>query len=88
MNFSSLRAKPGVLWRELDGEIVLLDAEGNRYFGIEGVGVALWRHLQETTSLDQLLSRLESEHDVAPDKLREDVVEFLGRLREQGLLQE
>ena len=78
-------ANPKVLWREIDGEVVLLEPSRGHYYGIEGVGVHIWRLLQKTSTIEGLLRRLVKEYDEKPADLRKDVQKFIERLKSSGL---
>ena len=48
---SWVKAGGDVVFRDLDGETVLLDLRGGVYFGLDGVGARIWQLLQRPTSL-------------------------------------
>src|SRR4051812_12299454 len=39
---------PDVVWREIDGEVVLLNVATGLYYGLDAVGSNIWRRLGET----------------------------------------
>jgi hypothetical protein len=80
-----IQADRDVLWREVDGEIVLLDPRTGAYFGLEGLGVDLWRRLQTSTSEKDLLAAVTADYDAPPEEIRRDAVNFLRSLTEEGL---
>lgn len=75
-----------VLFNELSGEGVLLNLQNGKYYGLNEVGTRLWLLLSENGSLEAAYQALLAEYDVAEAQLRQDVVELVGRLVEQGLL--
>lgn len=83
---STLQARPGLLWREVDGEVVLLDPSRGRYYGIEGIGVEAWRLLQQKTTFSRLLEQLHEEFEVGKETLQEDLQDFLSKVIRAGLL--
>jgi len=76
----------GLSWRELDDQVVVLDAKSSRYLTINGAGVVIWRALAEGAALDAIVRALVEEYDVDEHVARNDVVVFLDDLRERGLL--
>lgn len=76
------------LFQEIGGEAVILDLASAAYFGLEQVGVRLWQLLQEDPSLERALGRLETEFEVEPERLREDVSVLVAELIEAGLASE
>ena len=43
-----------VIWRELGGEIVMLDLANQRYFGLSGAGSEMWQLIVEHGSSDSV----------------------------------
>lgn len=83
------RAKvpPHVLVRFLEGESVLLNLETERYFGLDGTGTRMWQVLTAAPNIDGAYQELLDEFDVAPELLKANLTELLGRLLDNGLLE-
>jgi hypothetical protein len=77
---------PEVLFRELDGEAVLLDLNTERYYGLDDVGTRIWQLLAEHGDVDTAHNLLLSEYEVDGDTLWQDMADLLGRLAEAGLI--
>jgi coenzyme PQQ synthesis protein D (PqqD) len=75
-----------VVFRELDGEAVILNLESGMYFGLDAVGTRIWQLLDTHRTLRKTLEALEAEYDVPPDRLKSDLTEFVDRLQSRGLL--
>lgn len=73
-------------WREIDGEIIALEARGSRYIAANGAGTALWRALVEGTTRDELADELVRLYGIERERAEADVSRFLDALAEQGLL--
>jgi hypothetical protein len=82
----SYRVCDGVVFRELDGEAVLLNLDSGMYFGLDRVGTRVWQVLEQHGRLDAVVERLLEEYDVAPERLRADVAQLLDALAEKGLV--
>ena len=78
---------PGVLFRDLDGEAVLLELESGRYFGLNETGTRFWLLLQEHGSVEPVLRAMLDEYDVAEDCLRRELLSFLETLSAQRLVE-
>ena len=83
-----LRTSRAVITRRAEGELVLLDTEHDRVYGVEGVGVRILELLDEARTVDDVVEVLLTEYDVDADRVRADVRGFIGRLRDRGLVQE
>ena len=75
-----------VLSQEVNGETVLLDLQGESYFGLNEVGTRIWQLLQAGETVDETLSTLSDEYDVSREQLESDVDELLNKLTETGLV--
>jgi hypothetical protein len=74
-----------VLFREVEGEAVLLDLASERYFGLDEVGTRIWQLLQEHSSLRKVYEVLRDEYDVEPARLEEDLLKHVRELTDAGL---
>lgn len=83
----AVRVPEGVLFREVDGEAVLLELESGRYFGLDRVGTRMWTLLGVHHRLEPVYESLVEEYEVAADTLRRDLVEFVDRLVANRLLE-
>lgn len=76
----------GLIWREVEEEIIILDMEASLYASVNAAGRMLWLRLAEGASLDELASALEGEFGLERTRARADAAAFLGALKSQGLL--
>ena len=75
-----------VLSQEVSGETVLLDLEGESYFGLNEVATRIWQLLQSGQSIGEILDTLEDEYDVSRGQLEIDAGELLDKLKKAGLV--
>jgi coenzyme PQQ synthesis protein D (PqqD) len=83
---SSVRVAEDVVFRELDGEAVLLNLQSGVYFGLDPVGTRIWQLCQEHGSIRAVWQALQGEFDASPDILRSDLLELLDELSAEGLV--
>jgi hypothetical protein len=76
-----------VLFREIQGEGILLHLENGKYFGLNDVGTRSWQLIAEHRSLQMVLNCLEDEYDVDAAELRADVLHLLDELSKNGLIE-
>ncbi|MBD3276229.1 MAG: lasso peptide biosynthesis PqqD family chaperone [Candidatus Marinimicrobia bacterium] len=72
---------------ELDGESVILSLENGVYYGLDEVGAFIWERVQQPVEVSQLIEAVLSEYDVAREECTKDVLNLLGELQENGLIQ-
>lgn len=75
-----------VVFRELDGEAVLLNLDSGQYFGLNTVGTRIWQLLAEFRRPQAVLDALLTEFDVAPAELETDMLQLLEQLAAHGLI--
>jgi hypothetical protein len=75
-----------VVFRELDGEAVLLNLDSGVYFGLDEVGTRVWALLVEHGTLERVCSQLMEEYDVEPAVLEQDVSRLVEEMRHKGLV--
>lgn len=75
-----------VLFRDLDGEAVLLETGSGRYYGLDAVGTRMWNLLREHGETEAVCRDLLLEYDVLEDRLREDLEKLVQDLSSRGLL--
>jgi hypothetical protein len=74
------------VFRELDGEAVILQLEAGMYFGLDPVGTRLWQLIEAHGQLRPVLEAALQEFDVPPDVLEQDLIELVSRLSEKELV--
>ena len=73
-------------WREIDGEVIALEARGSTYVAANGAGTLLWRALAEGTTPEALADELVRAYGIDRARAAEDIEHFLAQLTDQGLL--
>jgi len=76
-----------VLTRELDGELVILDMESERYFGLDAVGSRIWSHLVDCRRVGDAFEATLAEFEVDRDRLSRDFEKLVTTLVESGLIE-
>lgn len=74
------------VFRELDGEAVILQLEAGMYFGLDPVGTRLWQLIEAHGQLRPVLDAALGEFEVAPDVLERDLIELVAGLAEKQLV--
>jgi hypothetical protein len=76
-----------VLFRDLDGEAVVLNLKTGKYFGLDELGTRMWSLLTEYGQVEPAYRTLLDEYEVTPEQLREDLLAFIDNLASHDLLQ-
>lgn len=75
-----IRVNPAVVCAGLDEEAILLDVDSGVYYGLDGVGIHIWKLLEGGCEESEIMRRLQEEYEVDPAQLRTDVCRFLEEL--------
>jgi hypothetical protein len=75
-----------VVWRDLDGEIVILNLATGFYYGLEGAAGDMWRLLVEHGSTEKVVEMMAAEYDATADRLRVDLQALLEDLARKGIV--
>jgi hypothetical protein len=86
LSFDSTVA-PGedTVFREIDGQSVLLNLATGMYFGLDAVGTHVWHLAAEHGSLRTVRQRLIDEYDADPAIIERDLLALAETLVDRGL---
>ena len=84
---AALRIPDNVLFTTVDDDAVLLNTRSNQYFALDEVGARAWNLLTEGKSLRAAYEILLDEYEVDPVPLERDLLDLVGHLAENGLVE-
>ncbi len=84
---SRARVNEDVVFRDLEGEIVLLNLKSGVYFGLDPIGTRIWHLMREHRSLQEIRDALLEEYEVAKGQCEDDLLRFVGTLQERELIE-
>lgn len=70
------------IFREMDGESIILNIETGAYCGLNRVGTRIWRILQKPVSVAGIQATLLREYDVDPQQCEREVSKLLEKMIE------
>jgi Coenzyme PQQ synthesis protein D (PqqD) len=73
-------------WREIDGEVIALEARGSTYLAANGAGTLLWRALAAGCTREELADELVRAYGIDRERAAVDADRFVDSLAAQGLL--
>jgi hypothetical protein len=82
----SIRIPEDVVFRELQGEAVILSLESSMYFGLDPVGTRIWELCVTHGSLRAVWEAMQEEFDAPADALEADLLTFVDELSANGLV--
>jgi hypothetical protein len=73
------------IFRDLNGDAVVLDLASGTYFGLNPVGTRIWQLIERHGRLRTVLDALRQEYEVEQDELERDLLDLVSRLADAGL---
>lgn len=73
------------VFRDLNGEAVILDLASGAYFGLNPVGTRIWRLIEQDGRLQTVLDELHREYEATREDLERDLLDLVTRLASAGL---
>lgn len=81
-----VRVSPDTLYRDLNGEGILLQLETGQYFGLDAVAHRMWQLLVELGDVEQVQQVLVGEYNIDAQTLAADLERFTAQLVEKKLV--
>ena len=75
-----------VMFRDLGGEMVLLNIETGKYYGLDEVGARMWALLEEHGVLQAAFDAMLDEYDVSEEQLQADLIRLVDKLADHQLV--
>lgn len=81
------RISSQVHYRSLDGEVIILDGQGDTYLGLNQSGAVIWETIARGGTTEDAAKGLVDRFGIAPDRSIADVDKLISELVKGGLLQ-
>lgn len=81
-----LQRNKAVLWRELDGETILLDPQEGCSYNLNAVGTLVWKMLDGQHTTTAITDAVCQAYEVEPAQALQDIEQLLDDLREHKLI--
>lgn len=76
----------GLMASEIDDEVVMLNAETGKYYGLDPTSASIWRLLAQPRPLAEVCDRLLVEYQVDRQTCEADVLTFVRKLADAKLV--
>ena len=75
-----------IVFRDLAGEVVILNLGTGMYFGLNTVGTQIWRLISEGCSSEQTVATLLEGYEIVEARVQKDLDILLEQLNDVGLI--
>ena len=72
---------------DLGEEVVILNLKDGVYHGLDSVGARIWKLLQDSKTVEDILNILLEEYDVELERCERDLLALLEKLGQEGLIE-
>ena len=76
-----------ILVRRIEDESIILNLNNENYYGLDATGTRMWSVLTSSGSIQETFETLRTQYDVNDATLKSDMVDFVGQLAEQGIIE-
>lgn len=87
MSVELFRRSESAIFADVGGDVVALNVERGRCYGMEKVTATVWELLSMPISADNLCERLTETYLVEPSTCRSDILELLATMESEGLVE-
>ena len=84
---SRIKISKDVLFRELEGEAVMLNPQNGVYFGLNQMGTILWALMQKQSRLSDILKSMTEQYEIDSKICQEDLFRFVSHLEKNQLIE-
>ena len=84
---SIVRWSPDAVATEVNDEVVLMNLERNRCYGLGSTGSDIWRKLRQPIQVSDLLAQLRIDYDAPSGQIESDVLRTLREFAAEGLIE-
>jgi hypothetical protein len=85
MDTQHLKRRDEYIWRDLDGEVVILNDEGTQVCLLNKTAARIWTLADGTRTLEEIAAEVCEQFDVSAEEALSDVHEFAAQLLDAGL---
>src|SRR5438093_6172817 len=83
---NTIRIRPDVVYRDIDGAVVALSLTSGEYVGFDAVGSRIWHLIEQRGALRLVRSDLMAEYDLDEATCRAELDAFVETLTQKGLI--
>ncbi|MFN3966405.1 MAG: PqqD family protein [Endomicrobiia bacterium] len=75
-----------IAWRIIDGTACIVTVKDSRLHILNEIGTRIWQVIEKGIEFEDLIEKILQEYEVGPEKLKQDIKEFLDELNSKGLI--
>ena len=80
-------AVPDQVSADLGDETIILNGQTGLYYGLEGIGIPVWKLIQNPISIQTICDTIQAEYDVEPGHCQDDITSLMVELLDEGMVE-
>ena len=81
-----IRFKKDVIFSDLQDEMIIMDMNSGRYFGLNETGAKIWSLLDKHDDLKKVVKNLCDEYEISKEKCEKEIIQFIKGLQQKELI--
>ena len=83
---ATLRIRPDIVYREVDGVIVAFSLESGEYVSLDDIGTDIWRLIERDGKVEQVRAAMLAAYDIDEVSCDAELSRFIAMLQARGLV--
>jgi len=83
---SVVTTSPGLVTGDMDGEKAMLNIEKGKYYALDAIASRIWELMSTPRTVREMVGALLEEYDVEEKECQGEVLAFLSKLYDSGLV--
>ncbi|MBM3248187.1 MAG: PqqD family protein [Candidatus Omnitrophica bacterium] len=75
-----------VVWRNIDGEAVILNLDNGFYYTLNEIGTLIWQMLNMHKDAAQITQRISQDYNISEQRAKKDLDSLISDLKKEKLL--
>lgn len=87
INLQSIIARnQEIIHNDIDGEVVIMSIAKNNFYGIDKIGSHIWELLENSRSVEEIITTMMQNYEVERETCEKDVIDFLDEALKNELI--
>jgi len=75
-----------VVWRDIEGEAVILNLDTGYYYNLNAVGSLIWQLLEEKKDISKIIETISKDYNISANRAKKDLDSLISDLKKEKLL--
>jgi hypothetical protein len=81
-----LEKPKGMIFREIDGEIVIITNDGRKIHMLNETASFIWKNIEKKTAISQIIGKICQKYEVNKGRAKYDILKTIKKMSERNLI--